>query len=57
MEKFKVRRKGYDVKEVDEYLVKISNGYDKVLLEHKDRILALEQEKADLQKKVKEYES
>ncbi|MDD7351681.1 MAG: DivIVA domain-containing protein [Clostridia bacterium] len=57
MEKFKVRRKGYDVKEVDEYLVKIAGGYDKVLLEHKDRILALEQEKAELQKKVKEYES
>ncbi|MGN0770956.1 MAG: DivIVA domain-containing protein [Christensenellales bacterium] len=57
MEKFKIKRKGYDVKEVDDYLVKISNGYDKVLLEHKDRILTLEQEKAELQKKVKEYES
>ena len=31
MEKFKVRRKGYDVKEVDEYLIKIAGGYDKVL--------------------------
>ena len=50
--RFEMRRRGYDVSEVENYIIEMQSKNDTALIEQKERIAALKQENESLTKEV-----